>query len=345
MSKLLSILIPVYTESDHFLNRLLNTIAMQQHINFSDIEVLVESDGDEKIYEESFFTPYPFDISYSVGRKRGVSATRNDLLDKAIGEYVIWCDADDYWCSTFGLYVILCEICKEKFDVLKCDFVQETPDPNNKEGLIFPVLTGDINNPYVHNKTYRREFLLSNEIRFCEKSNIHEDTAIYTLSSVYTKNIRYNQSATYCWSYNADSICRNDPYYIQHTLKYFIMTNSYIIEHLLKHGKDDNASQISVGCLIDSYYYLNDPKWIEKSNNEYLSEIEGYIKHFLTIYKEHIDNFDNDIKQQIIKGKKIWHTQQIGLGFEKITFDSWLKHIEEDAEPIDFHVNELFDKA
>lgn len=340
--KVLSILIPSYTEPDFYLKRLLDTIAIQQNINFDDIEVLVMSDGDEKTYSDDFFKGYPFDINYYIGTKRGVSATRNDLLDNAKGKYIQWCDNDDYFCSTFALYITLRE-CKVGFDALIGNFLQESPIPGTTNDFTFMEM-GMNGQQFVHNKVYNRQFLTDNEIRFGEKSNIHEDCAIMSMTRVYTQNIKYNPVATYCWAWNPNSVCRRDPYYLQHTLKNLLMTQAYIIEKFIKRGRNDAVRETAFSILVDVYYSLNEKKWLEDSTKGDRKETEGYFKHFYNTYKKYADELDENKKNQIILGNKQLHTQ-MGLGFETITFDAWMKHIEDDVEPIDFEINNLLEKA
>ena len=343
MAKKLSVLIPTYKEPEYMLKRLLDSIALQQHVDFKDIEVLVESDGDENTYEDDFFASYPYDVNYYIGNKRGVSATRNDLLDNAKGEYIIWCDADDYWCSTLAFHIILREIRIGGFDALFGNFIQESPVPNTTEDYMFMEMkTGG--QQFVHNKTYRRKFLIDNDIRFCEKSNIHEDCVIATLSKVYTQNIKYNPTPTYMWAWNPDSVCRRDPYYLQHTLKNLLMSQAYIIQKLLKRGRNDAVRECAFSILVDVYYSLNEKKWLEDSTKGDRDETEGYFKYFYSNYKKYIDELGEDKKNQIIAGQKMLHTQQ-GVLFETITFDAWLRHIEVDVEEIDFNIENLFDKA
>lgn len=86
MTKKLSILITHFNESLPTIKRMLDSIAIQQNVNWDDIEVLIGDDGGEYNYgEDPIMSSYPFHIEYYVFEKGGISASRNKLLKLAKG--------------------------------------------------------------------------------------------------------------------------------------------------------------------------------------------------------------------------------------------------------------------
>lgn len=80
---ILQILIPQYNEDETIIKNLLDSIAIQQAINFNDIGIIIANDGSSTLLNEEFLNKYNFEIKYLREPHRGVSGTRNALLDAA----------------------------------------------------------------------------------------------------------------------------------------------------------------------------------------------------------------------------------------------------------------------
>ena len=102
----LQILIPQYEETDEIIKPLLDSIALQQNIDFDEIGVIIVNDGSEIKLSEDFLNSYPYKIEYYQNPHKGVSATRQAALDKAKADYVMFCDADDMFYNMCGLWII-----------------------------------------------------------------------------------------------------------------------------------------------------------------------------------------------------------------------------------------------
>lgn len=91
----LSILIPAYN-AESTISRCLDSIINQP---FDAIEVVLIDDGStDKTYKliSEYAEKYPF-IKVFLQENSGVSATRQSLVEKATGDYIMFCDADDYF--------------------------------------------------------------------------------------------------------------------------------------------------------------------------------------------------------------------------------------------------------
>ena len=129
----LQFLIPQYKETQEEVKPLLDSIAIQQNINFSDIGAIIVNDGSDVLLDEDWLKSYPYKIEYYKNEHLGVSATRNAALDKATADYVMFCDADDMFFNACGLWMMLREIELGGFDALMSVFVEETRDPKTKD--------------------------------------------------------------------------------------------------------------------------------------------------------------------------------------------------------------------
>ena len=58
------ILIPQYKETDDIVKPLLDSIAIQQNIDFNEIGVIICNDGSDIYLTEDFLKSYPFKIEY-----------------------------------------------------------------------------------------------------------------------------------------------------------------------------------------------------------------------------------------------------------------------------------------
>lgn len=115
----ISIIVPVYNV-EKYLRRCLDSIVAQ---TFTDWECICVDDGSPdnsgKILDEYAVKDKRFVIIHK--ENGGVSSARNAGLDIARGEYVTFCDSDD-WVEADWLLVQYTDIVSEDFDVCICGF-------------------------------------------------------------------------------------------------------------------------------------------------------------------------------------------------------------------------------
>ena len=131
--KKLQILIPQYKETDEVIKPLLDSIAIQQSINFDEIGVIIVNDGTDVHLTEHLLNSYPYEIEYHLNEHKGVSATRNACLDYATADYVMFCDADDMFYNACGLWILFREMKIGQFDSLVSVFIEESHMPGTNE--------------------------------------------------------------------------------------------------------------------------------------------------------------------------------------------------------------------
>ena len=178
MKKKWQILVPQYKETDAIIKPLLDSIEVQQNIDFNDIGVIIVNDGTDIHLSKELFNRYAYDIEYHLNEHKGVSATRNACLDYATAEYVMFCDADDMFYNACGLYIIFREIENGGFDSLVSAFIEESRHPDTKEALY---INHDMDTTFVHGKVHRRQYLIDNNIRWNDNLTIHEDSYFNSL--------------------------------------------------------------------------------------------------------------------------------------------------------------------
>ena len=322
----LQILIPQYKETDEVIKPLLDSIALQQNIDFSEIGVIICNDGSDVHLTDEFLLSYPFKIEYHLCEHNGVSATRNECLDRARAEYVMFCDADDMFYNMCGLWIIFREM-EIGFDSLTSVFVEETkysPLTITKETTY---INREMDSTFVHGKVHRRKYLLNNDIRWNPDLTIHEDSYFNILCSNLSQNVKYCTTPFYLWKWRDESVCRHDPKYILKTYNNMLDSNDALIQEFIKREIHDKANFYVTLMIFDAYYTMNKPDWVNQENIEYRDMTEKRFADYFAKYKsrwEQMPTNDKMIISQQIRQRSVME----GMQMESITIDEWLTHIE-----------------
>jgi len=98
MNALVSVVIPVYNGAE-YLEATVNTILAQDYDN---VEILLINDGSKDNSEQLINTLVENNSSIKGFHKQngGVAAARNYGIERASGEFVAFCDQDDFWLPT-----------------------------------------------------------------------------------------------------------------------------------------------------------------------------------------------------------------------------------------------------
>lgn len=321
----LQILIPQYKETDKDIKPLLDSLAIQQNIDLvNDIGVVIVNDGTDVHLSEEFLNSYPFKIEYHLAEHGGVSATRNKCLDYATADYVMFCDADDMFFNACGLFIVFGEIEKGGFDTLISVFVEET---RVNERPIY--INHEMDSTFVHGKIHKRQHLIDNNIRWNDDLTIHEDSYFNCLCQQLAKNAKYCPSPFYLWKWRDDSVCRHDPKYILKTYNNVLDSNTSLVDEFLKRNMKESAQFYAANMIYDAYYTMNKEEWINQENNQYRMSTEKRFKEYYEKFKELFNDIDTATKSQIIVNVKNRFFKE-GVFLESITFDDWIKHVEED---------------
>lgn len=330
----LQVLVPHYHETADVIKPLLDSLAVQQSVDFNEVGVIICHDGEESRNFEIAETPidascsdfdawYPFEIKQIRQEHKGVSAARNACLDAATADYVMFCDADDMLINVCGLYILFREIDNGGFDSLVSCFVEETRNPQTKEVVY---INHDMDSTFVHGKVHRRQYLIDQKIRWNENLTIHEDSFFNIQCQNLSKNVKYCPTAFYLWKWRDDSVCRHDPKYILRTYRNMIDSNDALIDEFLKRGVQDKAMFYTAFLIFDAYYTMNKPEWINQENKEYRNSTE---LRFADWYDKHLDLWNavpvND--RMFISNQVRSRSVMEGMQMEAVTIDGWLKHI------------------
>lgn len=317
----LQILVPHYKEPTEVIKPLLDSIAIQQNIDFSQIGVIICNDGTNVKLD---LPEYPMRVDIYDEPHRGVSGTRNACLDHATADYVMFCDADDMFYNACGLYIIMREIENGVFDTLVSVFLEETRDPKTKSPVY---INHEMDSTFVHGKVHRRQYLINNNIRWNENLTIHEDSYFNILCQRLAREVKYCHTPFYLWKWRDESVCRHDEKYLLKTYNNMLDSSTALIEQFLSRMRKEDAMFYAVSTIYDAYFTLNKDEWINQENQEYRAAVEKRFAEFYRNFKYLYEEVPKDVKQQIIINMKNRMFGE-GLMMEHITFDDWIKTIE-----------------
>lgn len=330
------ILVPHYKETAEVIKPLLDSVAIQQNVDFNEVGVIICHDGseDDGVHEFELVTDvsdvgdykicanYPFKIEQYRCDHKGVSATRNACLDHAKADYVMFCDIDDMFYSACGLWIIFREM-EMGFDSLISMFIEESRNPDTKDPIY---MNHEMDSTFVHGKVHRRKYLLSQKIRFNDKLTIHEDSYFNILAQNLSQNVKYCQTPFYLWKWRDESVCRHDPKYILKTYGNMLDSNDALIDEFMRRSKKDKAMFYTVFMIFDAYYTMNKPEWIDQENQEYRDKVE---KRFSEYFKKHEDMWISvpDKDKMVISNQVRTRSVMEGMNMESVTINQWLEHV------------------
>lgn len=323
----LQILVPHYKEEERVIKPLLDSLVTQQNVAYSDFGVVISDDGDgcAKL-SERFLSGYPFEVKLVRNEKLGVSATRNNCLDHATADLVMFCDADDMFLNNLGLYIIFREYYENGgFDALISTFTEETREPKDRTKVLY--VNHDLDFTFVHGKVYCRKFLVDNGLKFNPELTIHEDSYFNFLCQRVAKTVKHCPTPFYLWKWRDESVCRHDQKYILKTFNNMLESNTALVNELKRRGKVDAACEMTVQMVFDSYFTMNKKEWLEQENQEYRNATERRFKQYYEEFKVLFDLVTEEKRNQIIAGMKNRFFGE-GMFLEKITFDDWISHIQ-----------------
>lgn len=290
---MISIIIPVY-KVEKYLHKCINSILEQSFIDF---ELLLIDDGSPDLSGTICDEYAVLDSRVRVFHKPngGVSSARNLGIDSAKGEYVIFCDADDYWCDS--------DILKKMYVIatgLQVDIVRAEYKSVNEEGVeIYSedvthkldyqgkrLNSGEFLRYIIHNEFYLVLCLIRigiiKNLRFDESQIFLEDMSFFISLLSRAPQCAYMPNKFYCYRNTPTSVsARIDIKKISDAFKMcnFYFQKSYEIE-------DSDLKEFCQESSIMVYYRTLQTI----SDNPYYQQRRGIIKdlHLNNIYNETI---------------------------------------------------------
>lgn len=221
---MISIIVPIYN-AEQYLRRCIDSILAQ---SYTDFELLLIDDGSKDASGDICDEYAAKDTRVHVFHKEngGVSSARNLGLDNAQGEYITFCDADDYvsteWLAVYsdaiasnvdlaiqGYYSIY----GDNKIVLKNISPCQGNTADAKRFLITSLMCQDMYG-YLWVKLFRRSLIEQHTIRFDVQSTFREDEQFLSRYLEYATSIVYMDKVGYHYFFPPTrKSYRGDPYY------------------------------------------------------------------------------------------------------------------------------------
>lgn len=243
---MVSVVVPMYNSAE-YLPQCLESIINQSYKN---IEIICVNDG-SKDNSLDILTEYKNKDSRFVVIDKpngGVSSARNCGLRVATGKYVEFVDSDDL------INVETCKNLVEEAEALNADIVtfkttwfNKSEQPNISEKPEYDIKNtehyfhDENENPFVkylecdviHNKFYKRDFLINNNLFFDEKVKLGEDSLFCWMSFIRTSTVAVDKNAYYYHRANIDTSLMGSS-----SRQKWFDNHMLMIKHLIEH-KDD----------------------------------------------------------------------------------------------------------
>ena len=332
--KRLQLLVPQYKETEEIVKFLLDSVEYQVLIDKNDVGVIICSDGGEYILDRKFLDKYSFDIDYVICPHRGVSATRNSAFYLSDADYIMFCDADDGFCNSFGIKIIFENIDisdreNTPFDLLTTKFYCERREHIGVKGttknVAWGLTMGEINNIFIHGRIYKREFLIKNYLYFDERILANEDSYFNIVTSLYAKNSTKTLDVPiYCWRCTPGSVS-TDPDFITKSLYHLVYSNDSVIETmLLIHLDEKEIAKCCFDIICKVYLDMNKPHWYEEKNETYRDKTLKTLQWYINKRGKLCECLSDDEKKAVLQNAR--NTPHYG-NIESVTFNDFINYV------------------
>ena len=286
---------------------------------------------------------YTYPIEYHKDKHRGIAGTRNALLRYATADYVMFCDADDMFCSLIAIYSILLAInSPDGFDELITYFYSEGYRP---DGSIRYAENTRVIHPFIHGKVYNRKYLVENSIWYCEDVDYHEDVYFSFLAHSCATNIKQLPQYAYIWKTSPTSITRQSPDFAIKNYHDSLRAIGFVADELIKRNKLEDAKFYYTCCLFNTYTFMHTKSWLEHKGDDMWIDAENWL---CWLWQKHGNDLFNAYDPERVQ--KIWDdTMSNAIKEGALTkedleqpFNEWLqeildrhteKPIEKESEP------------
>lgn len=321
MTHKLQIIIPHYNESQEIVANLLNSIKMQQAINFADLEVLIINDGNEVILKDSFIKDYPFSIQYFIKDWEGPAAARQYGLEKATADYVMFCDSDDMFYRLDALWEVFKIIEAKSPDVITSQFITDYESPTFS--TFSPINHDDI---WIHGKIWKLDYLKEKTISWDTSLKICEDSLFTRLGLNLTKNIINIPNTLYYWRQREDSYSQKLNGHALETYLDRIASCESLVKKFLSLKETKLAARFIFLQIYECYFELQCREWFFPENIGLKLKIESKIADFMRLYDYLLSDLQYQEAAELINMLRDRYYIQTGVvSLEEISFVEWKK--------------------
>lgn len=255
-------------------------LSLQRGVDWSQIRITLVHDGTEEFPAE-YFAGFPFAVNQVSIQHGGIAKARNWCIDHSEATWIKWCDFDDTFAGIYSLQHVMSALDNDGFDLLWFELLVDDHGKVHNRTERDPV--------FVHNKVFRREFLLEKDIRFKEDLTWCEDSAFMALIEMDINHQRIGKIKApmpiYLYIVRDGSLC-NRPEIKFANLKSFFKRHCYVADEMLKRGMTESYNTMCVRVLADSYYTIVKDPDIQEDRSEFEAEVWAWYE----AHREQIGN-------------------------------------------------------
>ena len=200
-----SIIIPVYN-SEKYIGRCLDSIINQTYKN---LEIICLNDGskDKSIDVLNEYKKKDKRIVIVDKQNEGVSKTRNKGIKIATGDYIMFCDNDDYFDKDY-VEIYVKAMLKYDADVIMGGY--KRPNSKGKILINYSLKEGKLNKELIKitapwAKLFKRDYIVKNNIEFLP-NNLGEDFYFNIQALIMSEKVYRISYVGYNWYYNEESV-------------------------------------------------------------------------------------------------------------------------------------------
>ena len=300
----LQILVNHYKENNQIVSRFLSSLEMQKNVDF---EVLLYTDGGTQLGAD-FLKQFNLKINYKYLSHVGVCHTRNKLFDDSSADYIMFCDVDDCFTSSDGLFALITAAKEHDADIVGSPYQCE----GFKNGkYTYKNYEKDIIR--VHGKIFRRQYLIDNEIRFPDEMETSGDMMFLWLAYSLTEKSVWIPDNFYIWKNNKDSVTRGTDfpkiYHYPRTIKCYTL----LAYNLIDRKRKDLFDKLMVTMVPMLFLDSTSKDW-NNAPSEGVRKANFAIKNFLLEFYEYYKTISSVLQQagfyQMKRYKQMPQTQK-----------------------------------
>lgn len=282
-------------------------LALQRLVDWDDIRVTMVHDGTEPFPEENF-SGLPFKVNQVKIPHGGIASARNWCIEHSEATWIKWCDFDDTFANVYAVHSIMNVLNNDIFDLLWFDLLFEDHGKLHVRTQRNPI--------FVHDKVFRRQFLLDHNIRFNPELIWCEDSAFLAIVELEIDHERIAKikvdSPIYLYIVREGSLC-NRPEIEFQNLQSFFKRHTYVADEFLKRGFIEQYNTMCVRVMADSYYTLCRHPGITDDKSEHEARVwKWYEEHkepFKKCTKKNFDMVMEAVNRECWKGGEITKKQ------------------------------------
>ena len=278
----ISIIIPVYN-AEKTLRRCLDSILRQE---YRDYEIIIINDGSKDRSEDVVLEYYKKTdrIRYFIKPNSGVADTRNYGLNVALGDYIVFVDADDY--VKASIFTDIEEYLEQGVELIKWKsiLIDNEGKPLEKiDGPVFAETTGEngfnklcfedvfLDALWVY--AIKRSIFIENNLKF-QSDTFHEDFGLLPLIIVKAKSMVSINKYNYYYVQTENSIMRGsdnskESKKAYDSLKQYDIINETIKSYDIKELTKENIRLFCTNTIISKVNLLS-----KDDKKEYIKQIK-----------------------------------------------------------------------